>query len=145
VDKQDIHEHSHITYNDEDKEPGHSDHPSEQFSWWMTPSINSHCFGVHTEGSRKRKFSPEIEELEDPLGNSSKFTTITGRYLLKESIKDNQLIKQEPSILEQFQNQWQLGYPAYMPTNSLFNLPFKSSGADMGTFGYFHSEGLKPL
>ena len=29
VDDRDIHEHSHITYNNEDKEPDHSDHPSE--------------------------------------------------------------------------------------------------------------------
>ena len=29
VDDQDIHEHSHITYSDEDKGPDHSDNPSE--------------------------------------------------------------------------------------------------------------------
>jgi len=135
-------EHTHITYNNEDEEPSHSDHPSEQFSWWTTPSTSSHCFGVHTEGSRKRKFTPEVEE--SPF-DSSESTLITGKHLLKEFIKDNQLIKREPSILERFQNQWQLGYPAYMPTNSLFDQPFESSSASVGSFGFFHSKGLKPL
>jgi len=145
VDNQDIHKHSHITYNDEDEEPDHLDHSTEQFSWWTTPSINSHCFGVHTEGSRKRKFHSEVEELYEPLCDSSEFTHIVENQLLKGSIKDNQLIKREPSILEQFQNQWQLGYPAYMPTNSLFDQPFESTSANVGSFGYFHSKGLKPL
>jgi len=67
------------------------------------------------------------------------------KHLLKEYSKGDQLIKWEPSILQQFENQWKLGYPTYMPTNSLFNQPFKSSGANIGTFGFFHSEGLKPL
>ena len=142
VDDRDFSEHFHITYDNEDKELDPSGDSSEQFNWWTSPSINSHCFGVHVEGSRKRKFSPEIEE---SLPDSSEHTLIIGNHLLNESTKDYQLVEWKPSIREQFENQWQLGYPAYMPTNSLFNQPFESSGANVGTFGYFHSKGLKPL
>ena len=93
----------------------------------------------------KEKTQSGIKEPKEPLSDSSEFTHVTKKHFLKEYSEGDQLIIWEPSILQQFENQWQLGYPAYMPTNSLFDQPFKSSGANIGTFGFFHSKGLKPL
>ena len=145
VNNRDFCEHSHIKYDDQDEQPNNSENPSEWFSWWTTPSIDSHCFGVHTEGTQKRKHYSGNEEPERSISNSSKHCQIIKKYLLKESPEGDQLIKWEPSILQQFENQWQLGYPTYMPTNSLFDQPFRSSNANVGTFVFFHFEGLKPL
>ena len=90
----------------------------EYYNWWTSPSTTSHCFGVSTSLKRKR---PDDEEIKE-----------TGpRY------HHLQLIKWEPSVAQQFENQKGLGYPFYIPTNALIQQPYEPEESVSGDYGIY--------